>query len=54
MEHLSLIWAEQQSVTKIISKILVNLDTPKAVAKNEDFVQQTGVRACFIEHLSQT
>ncbi len=41
-------------MTKIILLVLINLVTPKARAKHEAFVQQTGLRGEFVEHLSQT
>jgi len=34
----------QQSVTKIIYFVLINLVTPEARAKHEPFVQKTGLR----------
>jgi len=44
VEHLSLTKVAQQSVTKITYLIFMNLVTPKARAKHEPFVQQTGLR----------
>jgi hypothetical protein len=44
VEHLSPTSVAQHSVTKIIYFVLINLVTPKARAKHEPFVQQTGLR----------
>ncbi len=44
VEHLSPTEVAQQSVTKIISLTIINLVTPKARAKHEPSVQQTGLR----------
>jgi hypothetical protein len=49
VEHLSLTKVAQQSVTKITYLILMNLVTPKARAKHEPFVQQTGLRFTMLD-----
>jgi hypothetical protein len=43
VEHLSLAKVVQQSVTKITAQLSASLVRPKAGAKNELFVQQTGL-----------
>jgi hypothetical protein len=44
VEHLCPTEVEQQSVTKIIYLVLINLVTPDTRAKHEPFVQQTGLK----------
>ncbi len=56
VKHLNLTQAAQQSVTKVISLIFVNLVTPKSRAKHELLFNKpaTEARAQFVQHLSQT
>jgi hypothetical protein len=48
VEHLSRTYVAQLSVTKVIYLVLIHLVTPKARAKHEPFVQQTGLRLVIL------
>jgi hypothetical protein len=48
MQHLSLVKVAKQSVTKFITKIFVNLVTPKAAPKLQPLFNETASKASYL------
>jgi hypothetical protein len=48
MQHLSFAYAAEQSVTKFVAKIFVNLVTPKAATKLQPLFNKTASKADYL------